>query len=53
MADREDAALDAWLRQRVNEAFADPRPDVPARTVFKRLREQHAEQMKAAPNEKR
>jgi antitoxin ParD1/3/4 len=40
--DREEAALDGWLRQRVDEAFADPRPNRPARDVFKRLRNHHA-----------
>jgi antitoxin ParD1/3/4 len=39
--DREDAALDDWLRRRVNEAFADPRPSVPARKVFARLCAHH------------
>ncbi len=43
--DREEAAVDDWLRQRVDEAFADPRPNVPARRVFKRLRDHHAQQM--------
>ena len=50
--DREEAALDAWLRQRVDEAFSDPRPNVPARAVFKRLRDHHAKQVKAKRNEK-
>ena len=50
--DREEAALDAWLRQRVDEAFSDPRPNVPARAVFKRLRDHHAHQVKAKRNEK-
>ena len=45
--DREDAALDAWLKQRVDEAFEDKRPDIPARTVFKRLRAHHAKRLKA------
>ena len=40
--DREEAALNDWLRQRVDEAFADPRPNRPAREVFKRLRDHHA-----------
>jgi antitoxin ParD1/3/4 len=44
--DREEAALDEWLRQRVDEAFADPRPNIPATDVFSRLREHHAEQLK-------
>lgn len=39
--DREDAALDAWLQQRVEEALADPRPDIPAGDVFRRLRDHH------------
>ena len=50
--DREEAALDDWLRQRVDEAFADPRPNVPAHEVFKRLRGHHARQVKAGRNEK-
>jgi antitoxin ParD1/3/4 len=40
--DREEAALTEWLKQSVDEAFADPRPNVPARDVFKRLRAHHA-----------
>jgi antitoxin ParD1/3/4 len=50
--DREDAALNDWVRQRVDESLADPRPSTPARKVFKRLRKHHAEQVKAEPNEK-
>jgi antitoxin ParD1/3/4 len=49
--DREEAVLDDWLRQRVDEALADPRPDMPAREVFKRLRKRHAERAKAAGDE--
>ena len=45
--DREEAAVNDWLRQRVDEAFADPRPNAPAREVFKRLRAYHARQVKA------
>jgi len=44
--DREDAALDDWLRRRVDEAFADPRPNVPAAKVFARLRAHHARRAK-------
>ncbi len=40
--DREEAAVDQWLRQRVDEAFADKRRSIPARTVFRRLRQHHA-----------
>lgn len=50
--DREETALNDWLRRRVDEALSDPRPDIPARDVFKRLRKHHAEQVKAARNEK-
>ncbi len=46
--DREESAVNTWLRQRVEEAFADPRPNVPATEVFKRLRAHHARQGKAA-----
>jgi antitoxin ParD1/3/4 len=28
--DREEAAVDEWLRRQVDEALADPRPNVPA-----------------------
>lgn len=50
--DREESALNGWLRQRVDEAFADPRPKVPAREVFRRLRRYHARRVKTARNEK-
>lgn len=50
--DREEAAVNDWLRQRVDEAFVDTRPNVPAREVFKRLRGHHAKQVKAERNEK-
>ena len=40
--DREEATLDGRLRKRVDEAFADPRPNRPAGDVFKRLRNRHA-----------
>ena len=45
--DREEAALDGWLRQRVDESLADPGPTAPAREVFKRLRRHHARQAKS------
>ena len=50
--DREEAALNEWLRQRVDEAFADRRPNLPAHDVFKRLRKHHAEQVKSGRHEK-
>lgn len=48
--DREEAAVSEWLRQRVDEAFADRRPNVPADKVFKRLRKHHAESVRAERN---
>jgi antitoxin ParD1/3/4 len=36
--DREEEAVNEWVRKRVQEALDDPRPSVPARTVFRRLR---------------
>jgi len=39
--EREEEAITEWLRQRVDEAFADPRPNIPASEVFKRLRERY------------
>jgi antitoxin ParD1/3/4 len=48
--EREEAAVTDWLRKRVDEAFADPRPNVPAREVFARLRERHAEDVTAQAN---
>jgi antitoxin ParD1/3/4 len=50
--DREEAAVDEWLRQRVDEAFADPRPNVPATEVFKRLKSHHARRLKDRRREK-
>ena len=49
--DREEAAIDDWLRNRVDESLADPRPSVPAAKVFKRLRQHHARRVKAGRNE--
>jgi antitoxin ParD1/3/4 len=49
--DREEAAIADLLRRRVDEAFADPRPNIPARTVFKKLRQHHAAKLKAARHE--
>jgi antitoxin ParD1/3/4 len=49
--EREDAAVTDWLRRRVEEAFADPRPNVSASEVFARLRLRHAEAATAEANE--
>ena len=50
--EREETALDAWLRQCVDQALADPRPNLPAGKVFARLRDHHAGRAKAGRNEK-
>ena len=50
--DREDAAINQWLRQQVEEAFADPRPSIPAQDVFRRLRRYHAQRVKSKRVEK-
>ncbi|MBV8510448.1 MAG: type II toxin-antitoxin system ParD family antitoxin [Xanthobacteraceae bacterium] len=46
--DREDAAVADWLRERVKESLTDPRPNIPAREVFKRLRDHHAKRVKSS-----
>jgi antitoxin ParD1/3/4 len=45
---REEAALDDWMRLRVEKAFVDPRPNRPARHVFRRLRAHHAKPVKSS-----
>jgi antitoxin ParD1/3/4 len=42
--DRQDEALNEWMRQRIAESLADPRPSIPAEEVFARLRA-HARRM--------
>ena len=44
--DREEAAIDAVLRQKVQEALDDPRAAIPADKVFTELRAHHAARMK-------
>lgn len=44
--DREEQAIGEWLKEKVDEAFADPGASVPARDVFRRLRAYHTEQAK-------
>jgi antitoxin ParD1/3/4 len=46
--DREETALDALLKRRVDEAYADGKANIPAREVFKRLRKHHSRKTKAA-----
>ncbi len=40
--DREEAAITDWLRQQIEESLSDPRPNIPAKDVFTRLRKHHA-----------
>ena len=45
--DRQDAALNDWMRKKIEEALADPRPSIPAAEVFKALRARHEARMDA------
>jgi antitoxin ParD1/3/4 len=40
--EREEEALTAWMKAKVDEALNDPRPDIPAEEVFAELRERNA-----------
>lgn len=44
--DREETAIDNWLRRQIEESLADPRPSIPAAEVFRELREHHARRVK-------
>lgn len=46
--DREEATIDAVLRQKVQEALDDPSPTIPADQVFADLRDHHAKRVKAS-----
>lgn len=50
--DREEAAITDLLRKRIDESLADPRPSVPAREVFRRLRDHRSRQAKAKRRER-
>lgn len=45
--DREEEALNDWMRARIQEALDDPRPSVPLDEVFARLRARHNARMAA------
>jgi antitoxin ParD1/3/4 len=45
--DREEAALDEYLRHKIEASLADPRPSIPAEKVFAGLRAHHAKLVKA------
>jgi antitoxin ParD1/3/4 len=44
--DREEEMLEELWREKVQEAYADPRPSIPAAEVFRELREHHAARSK-------
>lgn len=48
---REETEFDVRLRRAVQESYDDPRPSIPAEEVFRKLREYHAERMRARENE--
>ncbi len=48
--DREEEALDEIWRRKVQEAYDDPRPSIPAKEVFERLEKKHAALMKKEGN---
>ena len=49
--EREEAAFDQYLREKVQEALNDPRPDIPMDEVFERLERKHAARRAAAQRE--
>ena len=51
--DREETALNDWMRKRIAESMADPRPSIPAAKVFNELRAHHARRVKAEAKAKR
>lgn len=44
--DREEAAVNGWLRSQIEDSFADPRPDVSLQDALTRLRNHHARAVK-------
>jgi hypothetical protein len=51
MPRRSRATLD-WMRARLDEALRDSRPNIPAKKVFKRLREYHGGQSRRGASSK-
>ena len=45
--EREEAEFNEYLREKIKEAYDDPRPSIPAEEVFERLERKHAALMKA------
>lgn len=46
--DREECALDSWLKARVDEALVGNPKSIPAKEVFGRLRAHHARKLRAS-----
>jgi antitoxin ParD1/3/4 len=44
--DPEYVVPDDVMRRKIQEAYDDPRPSIPAKEVFERLERRHAERMK-------
>lgn len=44
--DREEAALNEYMRRKIQESLDDPRPSIPAEKVFAELRAYHERRMK-------
>jgi antitoxin ParD1/3/4 len=49
--DREEEALDEMWRRKIQEAYDDPRPSIPAKEAFRQLREHQVRRMKARSRE--
>ncbi len=49
--EREEEALNEVWRHKIQEAYDDPRPSIPAEEVFRELREHHARRIKARARE--
>jgi antitoxin ParD1/3/4 len=47
----EEQALKEIWRRKIQEAYDDPRPSIPAEEVFERLERKHAARVKAAAGE--
>lgn len=44
--DREEAAINEYLRRKIQESLDDPRPSIPAEKAFAELRAYHERRMK-------
>jgi len=48
---RADESPSDWLCRQIEDSFNDPRPNMPAREVFDRLRAHHAARLKTKEDE--